>query len=56
MLRYNSPDCPVRHRTVRCAKKSNGRQRNDRLQRSADNVNSVRKVKAASEGAPDSEQ
>jgi hypothetical protein len=23
-LRYNSPDCPVCHRTVRCAKRSNG--------------------------------
>jgi hypothetical protein len=23
-LRYNSPDCPVWHRTVRCAKRSNG--------------------------------
>jgi hypothetical protein len=36
-LRYNSPDCPVWHRTVQCAKRSNGRQRNGRVQRSADN-------------------
>jgi hypothetical protein len=35
-LRYNSPDCPVWHRTVRCAKRSNGRQRNGRLQHSSD--------------------
>jgi hypothetical protein len=26
-LRYNSPDCPVCHRTIRCAKRSNGYQR-----------------------------
>jgi hypothetical protein len=45
------PDCPVCHRTVRCAKQSNGR-----LQRSADNVNSACRVRAAPEGAPDSEQ
>jgi hypothetical protein len=36
-LRYNSPDCPLWHRTVQCAKRSNGRQRNGRVQRSADN-------------------
>jgi hypothetical protein len=30
-LRYNSLDCPVRHRTVRCTKRSNGYQRNGRL-------------------------
>jgi hypothetical protein len=35
-LRYNSPDCPVWLRTVRCAKRSNGRQLNVRFQRSAD--------------------
>ena len=37
------------HRTVRCAKRSNGRQRNGRLQRSADNVNSARTARAESE-------
>jgi hypothetical protein len=37
------------HRTVRCAKRSNGHQRNDQLQRSADNVNSARRVRAESE-------
>jgi hypothetical protein len=35
-LRYNSPDCLVCHRTVRCTKRSNGRQRNGRVQRLAD--------------------
>jgi hypothetical protein len=50
-LRYNSPDCPVLHRTVLCAKRSNGR-----LQRSADTVSSASRVRAAPEGAPDSEQ
>jgi hypothetical protein len=44
------------HRTVRCAKQSNGRQRNGRLQRSADTTNSARRVRAASEVALDSEQ
>jgi hypothetical protein len=39
----------VGHRTVRCAKQSNGRQRNGRLQRSADNVNRARTVRAESE-------
>jgi hypothetical protein len=37
-LRYNSSNCPMYHRTVRCAKRSNGRQRNGRVQRSADNA------------------
>jgi hypothetical protein len=35
-LHYNSSDCPLLHLTVRCAKRSNGRQHNDRVQRSAD--------------------
>jgi hypothetical protein len=35
-LRYNSLDSPVWHRTVWCAKRSNGRKRNGRVQRSAD--------------------
>jgi hypothetical protein len=37
-LRYNSPDCPVCHRTVRCTKRSNGYQRNGRLQRTPANA------------------
>jgi hypothetical protein len=35
-LRHNSPDCLLCHRTVRCAKRSNSRQINGRVQRSAD--------------------
>jgi hypothetical protein len=33
-LRYNSPDCLVGHRTVRCASEATARERNGRLQRS----------------------
>jgi hypothetical protein len=44
-LRYNSLDCPVYHRTVWCAKRSNGRQRNGRVQRSAYNA-TVRGLRA----------
>jgi hypothetical protein len=33
-LRYNSPDCPVCHRTVRCTSGATASQRNGRLQRS----------------------
>jgi hypothetical protein len=32
-LRYNSPDCQVCHRTVRCATRSNGYSANGRLQK-----------------------
>jgi hypothetical protein len=37
-LNYNSPDCPVCHRTIRCTKRSNGYQRNGRLQRTPVNA------------------
>ena len=39
--------CPfaIIHRTVQCAERKNGRQRNGRLQRSADTVNSARRVR-----------
>jgi hypothetical protein len=37
-LRYNSPDCPVCHQTVRCTKRSNGFQHNGRLQRTPANA------------------
>jgi hypothetical protein len=33
-LRYNSPDCPVWHRTVRCASEATASEHNGRLQRS----------------------
>ena len=65
-LRYNSPDCPVCHQTVRCATRLSGvpagqrLQRNDRLQRKPKKRYSARTVRAESEqaleGAPDSEQ
>jgi hypothetical protein len=45
-LRYNSPDCPVSHRTVRCAKWSNGYYANDRLQKGTVRVNSAWTVHA----------
>jgi hypothetical protein len=54
-LRYNSPDCPVCHRTVRCTKRSNGYQRNGRLQRTPANATVRAEVRAAVRGAPDSE-
>jgi hypothetical protein len=55
-LRYNSPDCPVCHRTVRCTKRSNGYQRNGRLQRTPANATVRAEVRVAVRGAPDSEQ
>jgi hypothetical protein len=65
-LRYNSPNCPVWHRTIRCGTGLSGEpaeqrlQRNGRLQRKPEKRYSVRTVRAESEqapeGAPDSEQ
>jgi hypothetical protein len=55
-LRYNSPDCLVCHRTVRCTKRSNGYQRNGRLQRTPANGTVRAEVRAVVRGAPDSEQ
>jgi hypothetical protein len=54
-LRYNSTDCPVGHQTVRCASGATARQRNGRLI-SEQCVDSSLRVRAAPEGAPDSEQ
>jgi hypothetical protein len=42
-LRYNSLDCPLCHRTVRCTKRSNGYLRNGRLQKHEQCVNSARR-------------
>jgi hypothetical protein len=47
-LRYNSPDCPVGHRTVWCASGATAPKRNGRLQRSPTNMNSARTVCAES--------
>jgi hypothetical protein len=55
-LRCNSPDCPVAHRTVRCA---SGAMATSRQQSSAEGVKcaTVRtRVRAEPDGAPDSEQ
>jgi hypothetical protein len=45
-LRYNSPDCPVKHRTVRCA---NGATATSRQRSSAEGINAL-------QCAPKSEQ
>jgi hypothetical protein len=54
-LRYNSPDCPVCHRTVRCTKRSNGYQRNGRLNSALTELQFAAEVRACTRGAPDSE-
>jgi hypothetical protein len=55
-LRYNSPDCPVWHGTVRCTKRSNSYQRNGRLHSVVIELQFVVEVRAGTRGAPDSEQ
>jgi hypothetical protein len=55
-LRYNSPDCPVAHRTVRCA---SGATATSRQRSSAEGIKcaTVRaRVRAELDGAPDTEQ
>jgi hypothetical protein len=47
-LRYNSPDCMVCHRTVRCTKQSNGYQRNGRLQWTPANAQCAQKAEQPS--------
>jgi hypothetical protein len=54
-LRYNSPDCPVCHRTVRCTSRAAALWRNGRQQKCWSEeqcANNTRRVR----GAPDSEQ
>jgi hypothetical protein len=46
----------VRHQTVWCTKRSNGYQRNDRLHSALTELQFAAEVRAAPEGAPDSEQ
>jgi hypothetical protein len=48
-LRYNLSDCPVWHRTVRCASGATAIERNGQLQRSSANVNSAQTIRAESE-------
>jgi hypothetical protein len=55
-LRYNSPDCPVWHQTVRCTKRSNGYRRNGRLHSALTELQFAAEVRAGASGAPDSEQ
>jgi hypothetical protein len=55
-LRYNSPDCPVCHRTVRCTKRSNSYQRNGRLRSPLTELQFAVEVRAGARGTPDSEQ
>jgi hypothetical protein len=55
-LRYNSPDCPVCHRTIRCTKRSNGYQRNGHPQNALTELQFMAEVRAGARGAPDSEQ
>jgi hypothetical protein len=55
-LRYNSPDCPVYHRTVWCTKRSNGFQCNGRLHSALTELQFTVEVRAGARGAPDSEQ
>jgi hypothetical protein len=55
-LRYNSPDYPVCHRTVRCTKRSNGYERNGRVHSALTELQFAVEVKTGASGAPDSEQ
>jgi hypothetical protein len=55
-LRYNSPDCPVCHRTVRCTKRSNVYSCNGRLHSALTELQFATEVRACAKGAPNSEQ
>jgi hypothetical protein len=55
-LRYNSPDCPVWHQTVRSTKRSNGYSRNGRLHSALTELQFVAEVRAGTRDASDSEQ
>jgi hypothetical protein len=55
-LRYNSPDCPVCHRTVRCTSGATAFQRNGRLQRHLTSAAVHGRVRVQSQSAPDNEQ
>jgi hypothetical protein len=54
-LRYNSPDCPVHHRTVRCASGVTAIQ-HQRSSATLQCATARAEVRAGAEGAPDSEQ
>jgi hypothetical protein len=55
-LRYNSPDCPVCHRTVWCTKWSNDYQRNGRLHSALTELQFAIEVRAGARGAPYTKQ
>jgi hypothetical protein len=55
-LRYNSSDCPVCHRTVRCDSGATAIQRNGRLQRLLMSATVRDRDRAQSQSAPDTEQ
>jgi hypothetical protein len=55
-LRYNSPDCLVCHRTVRCTSGATARQRNGRLHSALTSLQYAAEVRATARGAPDSAQ
>jgi hypothetical protein len=58
VLRYNSPDCPVCHQTVRCTSGATAPSRKGRLQKLKNQMNSAQTVRdrAVVRGAPGSEQ
>jgi hypothetical protein len=55
-LRYNSSDCLVCHRIVRCTKRSNDYRRNGRLHSALIELQFAAEVRAGARGAPDGEQ
>jgi hypothetical protein len=55
-LRYNSPNCPVCHWTVRCTRGATALQRNGRLHSALTALQFAAEVRAEIRGAPNSEQ
>jgi hypothetical protein len=55
-LRYNSPDCPVCHWTIRCTSGAMALQRNGRLHSALTALQFAAEFRAEIRGAPDSEQ
>jgi hypothetical protein len=55
-LCYNSPDCPVCHRTVWCASGETASKRNGRLHSVLTELQFAAEVRAGARGAPDSVQ
>jgi hypothetical protein len=55
-LRYNSPDCPVCHQTVRCTSGETANSRNGRLCKGYSTLQCAAEVRTEVRGTPDSEQ